>query len=96
MKIIKRTARIRERNQLTIPYLIAQSLDWIKENSFVNMQANHKEIVIKPLVIQRNKQKKKLSEKQWQEVLKNLKSIRKSGKQNVNLASFIQKDRLTH
>lgn len=92
---ISKAARIRDRNQLTIPRLIAQSLPWVREDVFVNIEANRKEIIIKP-VVKEVKRKKKLTEKEWSGIYKKLEVVRKSGKQDVDLGVFIQKDRLSH
>lgn len=44
----------------------------------------------------RGKKKRKQSEKEWEELKKELDYLARQGKQNVNLAQFVRQDRQSH
>ena len=81
---------VRDRGQLTIPYSLRSSLDWIKTDTPVKMKLRKNKIIIEP--IEEKMRGKKVN---WNKLWKDLDDIQKSAKHKTNLTQFVIKDRET-
>ena len=82
---------------LPIPREIRESLQWPKTDLKVKIEQTKKGFKVEQ-VSSNNTQlnKKKLTKKQWDVLLEDMKRISKFGRRGVNLTEFIRKDRDTH
>ena len=97
MNYAQKITRIRDKGQLTIPQEIREVLQWTDEELMVKVETTASGFKVERLPISHPQHpKKKLSEKEWIKIFEDMKRISKLGKQGVNLAEALRKDRDTH
>ena len=97
MNYVQKITKVRERGQLTVPYEIREALNWPEKELVVRIEIINSGFKVERVPISHPQHpKKKLSEKEWTKLFKEMKMISKSGKQGVNLAEALRKDRDTH
>lgn len=97
MNYIQKITKIRERGQLTVPYDIREALNWQDQEQMVKIETTASGFRVEQLPMSHPQHpKKKLSEKDWRKIFEEMKQISKSGKQRVNLAKALRKDRDAH
>jgi len=94
MKTKEFILKIRERGQITIPSQVRQNLNW-RETEIVKVIPLPKEDAFKVnrVLVEEERPKKKLTERQWREIWQRMKEVSKMGRQDVNLTEFLIKER---
>lgn len=97
MNYIQTISKIRERGQLTVPQNIRSALNWPDDEVVVKVTTIQDGFRVERLPISHPQNpKKKLTQKEWDRIYKDMEEISKSGKQNVKLTDFLRHDRDTH
>lgn len=97
MNYTQTISKIRERGQLTVPLDIRQALNWPDDEVVVKVTTISDGFRVERLPISHPQHpKKKLTDKQWDRIYKDMEKISKSGKQNIKLTDFLRHDRDTH
>jgi len=96
MNYIQQITKIRERGQLTVPQVIRKALRW-SDDVLVKLETMENGFKVERLPISHPQNPvKKLSDREWDKILRDMKKISKIGKKTVNLTGYLRKDRDTH
>ncbi len=97
MNYVQKITKVRERGQLTVPYEIREALNWPEKELMVQIETTNSGFKVQRVPISHPQYpKKKLTEKEWTEIFRHMKRVSRLGKQGVNLAEALRKDRDTH
>ena len=90
-------SKIRERGQLTVPLEIRKVLNWPENEVMVRIVTTQDGFRVEKLPLSHPQHpKKKLTEKEWDEIWKDFERISRSGRQDIKLTEFLRRDRDSH